>query len=100
MLFKAFMYFYIYDLFVHLHLNFMIKRIILTPFQKFVKIESLSGILLFSATLIAMIWANSGLVIPTIPYGSIKLVSALKLFSLQNRLFYGSTTASWLYFSF
>ncbi len=38
----------------------MIKRIILTPFQKFVKIESLSGILLFSATLIAMIWANSG----------------------------------------
>ena len=60
MLFKAFMYFYIYDLFVHLHLNFMIKRIILTPFQKFVKIESLSGILLFSATLIAMIWANSG----------------------------------------
>ena len=38
----------------------MIKRIILTPFQKFVKIESLSGILLFSATLVAMIWANSG----------------------------------------
>ena len=38
----------------------MIKRIILTPFQKFVKIESLSGILLFSATLLAMIWANSG----------------------------------------
>ncbi|RTE53341.1 Na+/H+ antiporter NhaA [Arenibacter aquaticus] len=38
----------------------MIKRIILTPFQKFVKIESLSGVLLFSATLIAMIWANSG----------------------------------------
>jgi NhaA family Na+:H+ antiporter len=38
----------------------MIKRIILSPFQKFVKIESLSGILLFSATLIAMIWANSG----------------------------------------
>ncbi|GBF20427.1 Na(+)/H(+) antiporter NhaA [Arenibacter sp. NBRC 103722] len=60
MLFNAFMYFYIYDLFVHSHLNFMIKRIILTPFQKFVKIESLSGILLFSATLIAMIWANSG----------------------------------------
>jgi len=39
----------------------MIKRIILTPFQKFVKIESLSGILLFSATIIAMVWANSGL---------------------------------------
>ncbi len=38
----------------------MIKRIILTPFQKFVKIESLSGVLLFSTTLIAMIWANSG----------------------------------------
>ena len=54
------MYFYIYDISVNSHLNFMIKRIILTPFQKFVKIESLSGVLLFSATLIAMIWANSG----------------------------------------
>ncbi len=29
------------------------------PIQKFVKIESLSGILLFSATIIALIWANS-----------------------------------------
>lgn len=38
----------------------MINKIILTPFQKFVKIESLSGILLFGATVIAMIWANSG----------------------------------------
>ncbi|MCM4172352.1 Na+/H+ antiporter NhaA [Arenibacter sp. TNZ] len=38
----------------------MIKKIILTPFQKFVKIESFSGILLFGATLVAMIWANSG----------------------------------------
>ncbi|MCG2462331.1 Na+/H+ antiporter NhaA [Flavobacteriaceae bacterium F89] len=37
----------------------MIERIILTPFQKFVKIESFSGILLFGATVIAMIWANS-----------------------------------------
>ncbi len=37
----------------------MIKNYLLTPFQKFVKIESLSGILLFSATLVAMIWANS-----------------------------------------
>lgn len=31
----------------------------LSPFQKFVKIESLSGILLFGATVIALIWANS-----------------------------------------
>ena len=38
----------------------MIKEIILTPFQKFVKIESFSGILLFGATVIAMVWANSG----------------------------------------
>lgn len=36
----------------------MIKKII-SPFQKFVKIESLSGLLLFSATVIALIWANS-----------------------------------------
>ncbi len=36
----------------------MIKKII-SPFQKFVKIESLSGLLLFSATIIALIWANS-----------------------------------------
>ncbi|MCF6279073.1 MAG: Na+/H+ antiporter NhaA [Flavobacteriaceae bacterium] len=36
----------------------MLKRS-LTPFQKFVKVESLSGILLFGATIIALIWANS-----------------------------------------
>ena len=36
----------------------MIKRI-LSPFQKFIKIESFSGILLFGATIIAMLWANS-----------------------------------------
>ena len=30
-----------------------------TVFQKFVKIEGLSGILLFGATILAMIWANS-----------------------------------------
>ncbi|MEM6772005.1 MAG: Na+/H+ antiporter NhaA, partial [Bacteroidota bacterium] len=40
----------------------MIKDYLLTPFQKFVKLESFSGILLFSATILAMIWANS-------PYG-------------------------------
>ncbi|MGB0884134.1 MAG: Na+/H+ antiporter NhaA [Flavobacteriales bacterium] len=40
----------------------MIKEIILTPFQKFVKIESFSGILLIVSTLIALLWANS-------PYG-------------------------------
>ncbi|SDE98764.1 sodium/proton antiporter, NhaA family [Pricia antarctica] len=38
----------------------MIAKVILTPFQKFVKIESFSGILLFGATVIAMVWANSG----------------------------------------
>ncbi|MCF6308712.1 MAG: Na+/H+ antiporter NhaA, partial [Flavobacteriaceae bacterium] len=37
----------------------MVKKILLTPFQKFVKTESLAGILLFSATIIALIWANS-----------------------------------------
>ena len=40
----------------------MIKKILLTPFQKFLKTESLAGILLFSATIIALVWANS-------PYG-------------------------------
>lgn len=40
----------------------MIKKVFLTPFQKFVKIESFSGILLMITTLIALIWANS-------PYG-------------------------------
>jgi len=38
----------------------MIEKIIITPFQKFVRIESFSGILLFGATVIAMVWANSG----------------------------------------
>ena len=37
----------------------MIKKALLTPFQKFVKIESFSGILLMFATLIALVWANS-----------------------------------------
>ncbi len=37
----------------------MIKKVFLTPFQKFVKIESFSGILLMIATLIALLWANS-----------------------------------------
>jgi NhaA family Na+:H+ antiporter len=36
----------------------MPKRLI-TPFQKFIKIEGLSGILLLSTTIIALIWANS-----------------------------------------
>lgn len=37
----------------------MIDKIFITPFQKFNKIESLSGILLFGATVIAVVWANS-----------------------------------------
>ena len=37
----------------------MIKNLLLTPFQKFIKTESLAGILLFGATIIALIWANS-----------------------------------------
>lgn len=37
----------------------MINKILLSPFQKFVKIESLSGLLLFGATLLALIWANT-----------------------------------------
>lgn len=35
------------------------ERLIITPFQKFVRIESFSGILLLGATIIALIWANS-----------------------------------------
>ncbi|MBJ6367525.1 Na+/H+ antiporter NhaA [Snuella sedimenti] len=37
----------------------MIENPILSPFQKFVKIEGFSGILLLLATTIALIWANS-----------------------------------------
>lgn len=37
----------------------MIKEKILSPFQKFVKIESFSGILLMATTLLALVWANS-----------------------------------------
>lgn len=40
----------------------MIKDLLLTPFQKFVKLESLSGILLFGATIVALVWANSSFV--------------------------------------
>jgi NhaA family Na+:H+ antiporter len=39
----------------------MVKRLLLTPFQKFVRIESLSGMLLFGATVLALILANSPL---------------------------------------
>ena len=41
----------------------MFRQILLTPFQKFVKVESFSGILLFGATIIALLWVNS-------PYGN------------------------------
>ncbi|WP_458628848.1 Na+/H+ antiporter NhaA [Winogradskyella sp. PC D3.3] len=37
----------------------MIKKVFLTPFQKFVKIESFSGILLLLTTITALVWANS-----------------------------------------
>ena len=37
----------------------MIQKALISPFQKFVKIESFSGILLLSATIIALVWANS-----------------------------------------
>jgi len=37
----------------------MRQKNILSPFQKFVKIESFSGILLLTATIIALVWANS-----------------------------------------
>jgi NhaA family Na+:H+ antiporter len=37
----------------------MIPDNILSPFQKFVKIESFSGILLLLATILALVWANS-----------------------------------------
>ncbi len=37
----------------------MIKNLLLTPFQKFVKTGSTAGMLLFAATIIALIWANS-----------------------------------------
>ena len=37
----------------------MIKKILLAPLQRFVQTESLSGILLFGATLVALAWANS-----------------------------------------
>lgn len=39
----------------------MVPDNILSPFQKFVKIESSSGILLLIATILALVWANSPL---------------------------------------
>ncbi|MDT8402318.1 MAG: Na+/H+ antiporter NhaA [Bacteroidales bacterium] len=39
----------------------MFNKLIITPFQKFVRIESFSGYLLFGATVIALILANSSL---------------------------------------
>lgn len=39
----------------------MVKKALLTPFQKFVRIESFSGMLLFSVTIVALVLANSPL---------------------------------------
>jgi NhaA family Na+:H+ antiporter len=39
----------------------MVRKILITPFQKFVQIESLSGMLLFGATVLALVLANSPL---------------------------------------
>jgi NhaA family Na+:H+ antiporter len=39
----------------------MVRKVLVTPFQKFVRIESFSGMLLFGATLLALILANSPL---------------------------------------
>lgn len=39
----------------------MVRKIIITPLQKFVRVESFSGILLFGATILALIFANSPL---------------------------------------
>ncbi len=39
----------------------MVRKILVTPFQKFVRVESLSGLLLFGATLLALVLANSPL---------------------------------------
>lgn len=39
----------------------MLNKILISPFQKFVRIESFGGILLMVATLVAIIWANSPL---------------------------------------
>lgn len=36
-----------------------IKRKLITPIQRFIRIESLSGLLLFGAAIIALVWANS-----------------------------------------
>ncbi len=37
----------------------MVKKILITPFQKFIKIESAAGILLLVSTIVALVWANS-----------------------------------------
>jgi Na+:H+ antiporter, NhaA family len=39
----------------------MVRKILITPFQKFVRIESFSGMLLFGATVLALVLANSPL---------------------------------------
>lgn len=39
----------------------MIRKIFITPFQNFIKIESSAGILLLLSTIIALVWANSTL---------------------------------------
>lgn len=42
----------------------MLQKILITPFHRFNQIQSFSGIILFAATIFALVWANS-------PYGHI-----------------------------
>ncbi|MEZ5071561.1 MAG: hypothetical protein R2751_11480 [Bacteroidales bacterium] len=37
----------------------MVQKILITPFQRFVRIESASGLLLFGSTLLALRWQTA-----------------------------------------
>ncbi|UNY97554.1 Na+/H+ antiporter NhaA [Zhouia spongiae] len=64
----------------------MIQKVFISPFQRFVKIESLSGILLFCAAVIAIIWANSPFSESYADLWNYKIGISSEKFSLQKPL--------------
>jgi NhaA family Na+:H+ antiporter len=64
----------------------MIRRKLLSPFQKFINLESSAGILLFAATIIALVWANSPFADSYVDLWEMKLGVSLGDFQLKKAL--------------
>lgn len=64
----------------------MIKRKLLSPFQKFVNLQSSSGILLLATTIIALVWANSAFSESYLSFWNFEIGIATDSFELKKPL--------------